>query len=91
MADELKRGDAALIRRAIATNGGGLDSEFLPRARLDRLLKIGALRFKPCRRADGEFPTADAFKSRAMTAGYVIHGPNAIALLTGAGQEVGGA
>lgn len=79
----LRRGDAALIRKVLATNGGGMSSDFLPRAQLARLLDMGAVRFKPCRSNGGFATSIDAQKSRAMQAGYIIHGPNAHALLEG--------
>lgn len=77
----LKRGDLKIIRKVRDTNGGGVSSELIPRAALKRLLALGAVRFKPCR-ATGDLSTPDnVWASRAAQAGYIIHGPNADALL----------
>ncbi|MFZ5744432.1 MAG: hypothetical protein ACOY7T_08140 [Pseudomonadota bacterium] len=77
----LKRGDLEIIRKVRATNGGGYSSERIPRAALKRLLQCGAIRFKSVSK-QGNLSTPDhAWQSRRAQAGYVIHGPNAAAML----------
>jgi hypothetical protein len=78
----LKRGDLAIIRAVRATNGGGYDSERISRAALKRLIENGAIRFKSCRATGVPRTPDEVWASRRAQAGYVIHGPNADALLT---------
>lgn len=77
----LKRGDLVIIAKVRRTSGGGYPSCLIPKAKLKRLLAAGAIRYKP---SGGvvDFSTPDhVWASRAAQAGYVIHGPNADAML----------
>ncbi|NEX63425.1 hypothetical protein [Noviherbaspirillum galbum] len=43
----LTRTDKRLLRDALASNGGGVDSDFYPKACRERLLKLGLIQWKP--------------------------------------------
>lgn len=78
----LRQGDAKWIERVRATNGGGYPSEHIPQAKLKRLLQIGAIRFKSIGGEQNLGTPDNVWESRSAQSGYVIHGPNAAALLT---------
>jgi hypothetical protein len=83
MADnpQLRAGDLNWIAKVRATNGGGFPSEFIPKAKLRRLLSMGAIRYKSIGGKESLSTPDEVWKSRAAQHGYVIHGPNADAML----------
>ncbi len=81
MSVSLKQGDLKWIARIRATNGGGFPSEHMPQAKLKRLLAAGAIRFKSIGGKQDLGTPDHVWASRSAQSGYVIHGPNADAML----------
>ena len=49
------RNDRALLLAALASNGGGIDSERYPEAARKRLMRAGLLQWKPNQRKSGHY------------------------------------
>lgn len=69
----MKRGDAKMLARLIATNGGGIYYELIPAAQRKRMIALGLAAFKS---ANAKRPENIA----GLQYGQVIHGRNAIAV-----------
>lgn len=64
----LKRTDVALLRAALASNGGGVDSDRHAHATVQRMLKAGLVQWKPNQSKSNHFASLLTITAAGKTA-----------------------
>ncbi len=70
------RNDRAMLLAALASNGGGIDSEMYPEATRKRLMKAGLLQWKPNQRKSGHYVMLMTLTAQGAALAKAIVAPN---------------